>query len=168
MKPLDNVIVDLLKEFSDSAVDRGKVGLEYRQYWKQRIVAILENAGKQRNFEVYSSVGTEGNWGIDVAWVKSDQGIMVHTPLLAMIDWRGTPHVDVRFRTLIGARARLRVCIMSAVFPGEPGGYAKSWAQQRIEGLQRQASCYENWEHTDKYLFCVWCRDLGGHEWHIE
>ena len=165
MVSIEESIRDTLREFGDMAVSQGKIGLRYDQFWTDEILRRLSNEGKKQRFEVHVRREFEEYRMPDLVWFKIEDGIIVSIPLLVVVEWRPSPWIESRFSTLANVRAQLRVMILDATFPQSEAGYSKKWAEEKVSELRHRASRFDGSEDGDRYLFCVWCRDMGEGEW---
>ena len=165
MVSVEQSIRDGLTEFGEIAVAEGKIGLRYDQLWTEEILKRLSNEGKKRRFEVHIRKEFDEYRMPDLVWFGMEDGVIRAIPLLVMVEWRPSPWIEMRFATLANVRAHLRVCILDATFPDMEAGYAKAWAEDKISELCDRASKFDKSEEADRYLFCIWCRDVGDGEW---
>ena len=168
MNQMVKIIQNCLLSFTNKANIEGKIGHHYNSYWKESIKYFLSNKGKEQGFEVHSRQENGDDWVPDICWFELQDGVIKSLPLIVMCEWRPSPHIEQRFYSLIGARVHLRVAILDATFPNAPAGHAKSWAQQKVSELKHLVSAFDGSQPDDSYLFCVWCRDEGGGEWHFD
>ena len=165
MVSMEQSIRHALSEFTEAAVSEGKIGLRYDQLWTDEILRRLSNEGKKQRFEVHMCREFDEYRMPDLVWFRMEDGVIRGIPLLVVVEWRPSPWIESRFSTLANVRAHLRVCILDATFPDAEAGYSKAWAEDKISELCDRASKFDKSEEADRYLFCIWCRDVGDGEW---
>ena len=168
MLSIEDSIKKCLEDFTQEAVERKQIGLQYNKYWTDEILYSLANEGKQRGLEVFARKNFEEVRMPDLVWYNPKEGMLRSIPLFLMVEWRPSPFIEMRFEVLTNVKTHLRVCVLDSTFPQAAAGFAQEWAQNKIAELYDRALCFDMTEETDRYLFCVWCRDQNPGEWLFE
>ena len=162
---IHTAICKILRDFSAEAINEGHI--DDSNYWTKEITCRISCKGKSRGFETYSKYHG-GEWCYDLCWVERYDGLTKSLPIALECEWNRSPEIEDDFEKLLWSRAQLRVMIFDATYKSALAGEAKRRAQVKIEELRNRVEFFSGTQAGDAYLFCVWCHDKGGCEFHFE